>query len=192
MNSLYSNIAYYHGRFQPFHFGHLKVVELALSENEVLVIGISNPLRLPPESYEFMNDDAKKSLLIARDPNNNPWPYWARLLIIRQGLLSYGIDMSRIIFIPNINNTGLPVDEIQFPKWMSTIYICPKDNHNKSRMKHYIENGWKVRNVPLADHNIGSGNIRALIRNKGDWQRYVLPGSIEVINMLLNKGIPKI
>jgi len=39
-NSNTVSVAYFIGRFQPFHLGHLKVVTQALSENDFLIIGV--------------------------------------------------------------------------------------------------------------------------------------------------------
>jgi len=116
---------YFHGRFQPFHLGHLHIIKTALKEVDELIIGISNPFRLPAqmESYIKQDTNANNSMLIARNPDNNPWSMWERCLMIREGLRSEGIDLSRIIFMPNLLNTGISAFEARPPKENIRIYL---------------------------------------------------------------------
>ena len=105
-NVLWKKIGYFHGRFQPFHNGHLSVVKYAIKLCDLLVIGLSNPFRLPPIFDDTFSLEAVNSMKQARLPENNPWPYWARILMIRESLRTEEIDLEKIIFIPNLNNTG--------------------------------------------------------------------------------------
>ena len=61
-----------HGRFQPFHNGHLEYLRGALERCEELFVGITNPdlshVRPEPE-------DPLRHL-----PESNPWSYVERLL----------------------------------------------------------------------------------------------------------------
>jgi len=65
------------GRFQPFHMGHLKVVEWALDDFEELVILIG----MADESHTL----------------RNPFTAGERIWMIREALKSEGVDLSRII-----------------------------------------------------------------------------------------------
>jgi len=65
------------GRFQPFHLGHLRVVEWALDDFEELVILIG----MADESHTL----------------SNPFTAGERIWMIREALKSEGIDLSRII-----------------------------------------------------------------------------------------------
>ena len=65
------------GRFQPFHFGHLKVVEWALDDFKELVILIG----MADESHTL----------------RNPFTAGERIWMIREALKSEGVDLSRII-----------------------------------------------------------------------------------------------
>ncbi len=65
------------GRFQPFHLGHLKVVEWALDDFEELVILVG----MADESHTL----------------KNPFTAGERIWMIREALKSEGVDLSRII-----------------------------------------------------------------------------------------------
>ncbi len=174
---------YYHGRFQPFHKGHLGLIQEALIYCNTLVIGISNPFRIKPIYDRPLNDDEKKSLEKARDTDNNPWPYWARVWIIREGLMEEDIDLSRIIFMPNLNNSHLPVKEVLFPKKVTLIFICPKESHNKMWLKRYKEENWDVHIVKNQESVSGS-DIRERILKNTKWENLVPKGSVKTIKIL--------
>lgn len=182
-----SKIAFYHGRFQPFHNGHLKVIKLALSECKLLIIGISNPFRFPPVIDYKMNKKALIALLKARDPLENPWPYWARLLMIRNGLKSEGISLESVLFIPNVYNSSLPEEEIHIPKELTKIYICPKQSHNKAKLDFYLKNNWDVRVIKPTKNMYSAESIRKKIRYNEEWESFVPSGTAKTIK-LLSKG----
>lgn len=182
-----NKFGYFHGRFQPFHLGHLEVVKFALSKVERLIIGISNPFRTPPVTDQKLSSNAVTSLLTARARENNPWPYWARILMISDGLRDEGIDLNRILIVPNLASTNLPIKETRFPKELTTVFITPKDYHNKAATKQYLDEGWTVHEFPLRDHLLGSGTIRHAISTGGQWETKVPRGTAEVIKFLANK-----
>ena len=64
-------IGYFHGRFQPFHFGHLAIIREAYAETGAVVVGISNPLCNSPVLAEPMDEDAIQALIEARTLSKN-------------------------------------------------------------------------------------------------------------------------
>ncbi|MHB0914586.1 MAG: adenylyltransferase/cytidyltransferase family protein [Thermoleophilia bacterium] len=181
----HGKIGYFHGRFQPFHIGHMEVVNKALEECQILVIGISNPLRSEPIVGNDIDINAKKALQVGRRvPDNNPWPFWARLVMIREGLKSEGIKLERIIIIPNVNNTGLPVDEISFPKQFVKVYLGAKSAFNVAMAQKYQNEGWNTTTVPLNHKNNGAGEIRRRMINNERWESLVPKGTSEIIMYL--------
>jgi cytidyltransferase-like protein len=180
---------YFHGRFQPFHNGHLEVVKFALKHCDALVIGISNPLRSQPVFDETFAPDAVNSMLNARSPANNPWPFWARLLMIREGLRSADIELQRIIILPNLNNTGLPADEIRLPKNLCVIFVSSKDAHNNSLAQQYVSQGWNTIEIPEVYFNASARVIRRKIETNESWEDLVPNGTSEVIK-LVNANFP--
>ncbi|MFN0213655.1 MAG: adenylyltransferase/cytidyltransferase family protein [Saprospiraceae bacterium] len=189
MKKKIGQIGYFHGRFQPFHNGHLEVVKYALDNCDTLVIGISNPFRLPPQIDEMFSNVEKASMYKPRLPENNPWPYWARLLMIKNALHAEGLLCERVIYIPNLLNTGLPIDEIRFPKEFTTVFLRPKDEHNKATLRKYINENWKVIEMPISEHStlISATDIRYNLRNGLEW-KHLVPEAVANVIIELNNS----
>ena len=64
-----------HGRFQPFHNGHLEYMRGAAEQSDELWVGITNPdpARILPEA-----SDPARHL-----PESNPYTYDERLLMVK-------------------------------------------------------------------------------------------------------------
>src|SRR4029079_19569485 len=73
-----------HGRFQPFHNGHLEYMRGAADRSDELWIGITNPdpARILPES----------SSPLRHLPESNPYTYDERLLMVKAAAGDLGLD----------------------------------------------------------------------------------------------------
>lgn len=174
---------YYHGRFQPFHNGHLKVVKAMLAEHRQIILGISNPFRAPA----VFNDNEKQELKDdvnneTRAPKNNPWTYWQRLLMIRKSLQDEHIDLDRVIIIPNLRFSHYDLNEVNFPKEQCVIWIMPSQIHNQIILDNYRQDGWEVRIIKKEERVTSGTKIRNFIRaNNPEWEKYVPKGIAEII-----------
>ena len=83
--------AFYPGRFQPFHLGHLKALEYTLKHSKEAIIGVSS------SQYNFFYDD--------------PFTAGERIEMIR---LAIGELYSKVYIIPieNISNNNLWIPHI--------------------------------------------------------------------------------
>lgn len=81
-----------HGRFQPFHFGHLAYTLSAYSVSDMLYIGITNP---DPTVTALDKTSTHRHLTEA-----NPFPYFARMEMILGTLTEIGVEMNKIRVIP--------------------------------------------------------------------------------------------
>ena len=72
-----------HGRFQPFHLGHLEYLRGAAARSDEVFIGITNPdpTRMKPEA-----SDPLRHL-----PESNPWTYTERLLMVKAAAGDLGL-----------------------------------------------------------------------------------------------------
>lgn len=68
-----------HGRFQPFHNGHLEYALHALVRCRMLVVGITNQ-----DPTHVRDSPANKH---RAHPDANPFPYWLRERMVRAALL---------------------------------------------------------------------------------------------------------
>src|SRR5438067_1238577 len=81
-----------HGRFQPFHNGHLEYLSGAAERSDELWIGITNPdpARVKPEE-----SDPLRHL-----PESNPYSYAERLLMAEAAASDAGLDPQRVHVVP--------------------------------------------------------------------------------------------
>jgi len=178
--SVNGKVAYYHGRFQPFHLGHLSVVTRGYEECGAIAIGISNPSRGSPQSLSELDDEAASALKRARQPERNPWPYWVRALMIQAGLKAANIPLERVIMLPNVRNTGLPPAEFHFPRELAIVYISPREAHNRFAMKRYRSEGWAIRACEPTCQISGT-EIRTRIHDGRSWLEMVPTGTRDVL-----------
>ena len=84
--------ALYIGRFQPFHNGHLKILQKLIKKYDEIIIGIG--------SSQYSNT------------LENPFTSEERKLMIIKSLEEIDINNYRIVEIPDIHN---------YPKWVSHV-----------------------------------------------------------------------
>jgi len=80
-----------HGRFQPFHNGHLEYLKAAYALSERLIVGITqyDPAGNDPSSPAHRLDAA-----------HNPFSYWERAELIRAAVQWENLDETRISIVP--------------------------------------------------------------------------------------------
>jgi cytidyltransferase-like protein len=81
-----------HGRFQPFHRGHLEYMRGAAEHCDELWVGITNPdpARVKPEE-----SDPVRHL-----PESNPYSYGERMLMVKAAANDLGLDHDLVHVIP--------------------------------------------------------------------------------------------
>src|SRR6266566_3359337 len=79
-----------HGRFQPFHNGHLEYVLAAQKQCSFLWIGIT---KFDIEELSPLGRTREK-------PENNPLTYHQRLTMITEALVENGVGRAEFAFIP--------------------------------------------------------------------------------------------
>jgi nicotinamide-nucleotide adenylyltransferase len=145
------------GRFQPFHNGHLKIVQNISKKYDEIIIGIGS------SQYENTLD--------------NPFSYDERNEMIKESLENNGITNYKIILIPDIHNP---------PKWVShVVSIIPDFDivvSNSSFTKNlFLEKDYDVEGTPLYNKEECSGKeIRKRIMNDEKWA-HLVPKEVEVI-----------
>ncbi len=91
-----SAVACIHGRFQPFHLGHVDYLKACLAKWEVVVVGIAAPTPVPL-SFPGVEHRNRASA--------NPLTYLERTILIRECCREICVDDKRIEFAP------FPIDE---------------------------------------------------------------------------------
>src|SRR5688500_18937852 len=164
-----------HGRFQPFHNGHLEYMRGAAERCDELFVGITNPdpARVKPEA-----SDPARHL-----PESNPWSYADRLLMVKAAARDPGLELERVHVIP------FPVNEPElWPAYVPagvTQYLRLFSDWGGEKLDRLRAAGYEV--VVLdegAEKQVSGSEVREALRSDGDWESFVPPGVAAVIRSL--------
>jgi cytidyltransferase-like protein len=164
-----------HGRFQPFHNGHLEYLRGAAARCDDVFVGITNPdpTRIKPEE-----SDPLRHL-----PESNPWSYTDRLLMVKAAAADLGLDLSQVHVIP------FPVNEPElWPAYVPdgvTQYLRLFSAWGGTKLERLQEAGYEVVILDEgAEKEISGADVRLALREGGDWESLVPPGVARVIREL--------
>jgi nicotinamide-nucleotide adenylyltransferase len=161
-----------HGRFQPFHNGHLEYLRGAAERSDEVFVGITNPdpSRIRPEP-----SDPVRHL-----PESNPWSYAERMLMVKAAAQDLGLDLARIHPIP------FPVNEPEL--WAAyvpagvTQYIRLFSDWGGTKLDRLREAGYEVVVLDKgSEKEISGADVRAALRDGGEWESLVPAGVARVI-----------
>lgn len=139
-------IALFIGRFQPFHFGHLLVLQQLSTEYDTIIIGVGS------SQYH--------------DTAENPFSEEERKQMIMQSLESVGIHSYRIVSIPDIHNPPRWVDHVCSIVSHFDVVIA----NNPFTRKLFSEKGYVVKGTAYYDRKRYSGKeIRRRILEDEPW-----------------------
>ena len=148
------------GRFQPFHFGHLKLIESIVNDKVLPLICIGSA------QYSHTVD--------------NPFTVKERKEMIRDVLQSLNCEYE-IFEIPDINNYDLYVSHLEtFVPIFDQIY-----SGNPIVQRLFDEAGYKVVKLQMFNREVWEGSaIRLAMREGGDWESAVPNQIVEIIQRI--------
>ena len=161
-----------HGRFQPFHNGHLEYLRGTAALSGEVFVGITNP---DPQRIKEEPSDPLRHL-----PESNPFSYVERLLMIEAVAEDEHIRAHVIPF---------PVNEPEL--WTAyvpagvTQYIRLFSEWGGTKLERMRDAGYPV--VVLdegVDKEISGADVRAALRSGEDWEALVPAGVARVIRSL--------
>ena len=164
-----------HGRFQPFHNGHLEYLRGAAERSDEVFVGITNPdpARIKPEA-----SDPLRHL-----PESNPFSYVERLLMVKAGGADAGLEPERLHVIP------FPVNEPEL--WNAyvparvTQYLRLFSEWGGTKLERMREAGYEVVILDEgAEKQISGTDVRDALRSGGEWEALVPAGVVRVIRSL--------
>ena len=164
-----------HGRFQPFHYGHLEYLRGAAERSDEVWIGITNPdpARIRPEA-----SDPLRHL-----PESNPFSYAERLLMVKAAAADLGLDPVAVHVIP------FPVNEPEL--WSAyvpqgvTQYLRLFSAWGGTKLERLREAGYEVVILDEgAEKELSGADVRSAMREGGDWESLVPPGVASVVRGL--------
>ena len=161
-----------HGRFQPFHLGHLEYLRGAAARSDEVWIGITNPdpARIKPEA-----SDPVRHL-----PESNPFSYAERMLMAKAAGSELGLDPSIVHVIP------FPVNEPDlWPAYVPegvTQYLRVFSDWGGTKLERLRGAGYEVVILDEgAEKQVSGADVRAALRNGGDWESLVPNAVADVI-----------
>ena len=164
-----------HGRFQPFHRGHLEYMRGAAERCDELWVGITNPdpARVKPEE-----SDPVRHL-----PESNPYSYGERMLMVKAAACDLGLDHDHVHVIP------FPVNEPEL--WAAyvpegvTQYIRLFSDWGGTKLERMREAGYEVVILDEgAEKALSGADVREALRTGGEWESLVPPGVAQVLRRL--------
>lgn len=146
------------GRFQPFHNGHLKVVQDLSEEFSEVIIGIGSSQYGNKQDNPFTADERKK--------------------MIEESLKNIDAKIFKIILIPDIHNP---------PKWVDHVLSIFSDfdvviSNNSLTKQLFSDKGYTVKETPLYNKEKYSGKeIRKRMIMSEQWEDLVSPEVVKII-----------
>jgi nicotinamide-nucleotide adenylyltransferase len=158
-----------HGRFQPFHNGHLQYLRGAAARSERVLVGITNP---DPRRVKAEPSDPLRHL-----PESNPYTYTERLLMIEAVADDEQIPVHVIPF---------PVNEPElWPAYVPhgvTQYLRLFSEWGGTKLDRMRDAGYEVVILDEgAEKEISGRDVREAIRAGGNWEAHVPPAVARVI-----------
>ena len=164
-----------HGRFQPFHNGHLEYLRAAHELCDTLIVGITNP---DPTAIVEEPTSEHRHL-----PESNPYTYFERLLMVREVLCDEGFPDDRSIIIP------FPVNSPE--RWRYYLpsnavhYVRVFSDWEQSKVDRLREYGYQVEVLhPGIAKEIEASEVRRRMANGEDWQSLVPAAVVRVVESL--------
>ena len=161
-----------HGRFQPFHNGHLEYLRGAAARSDRVFVGITSP---DPRRVREEPSDPLRHL-----PESNPFTYTERLLMIEAVAEE---ERLRLHVIP------FPVNEPDlWPAYVPegvTQYLRLFSEWGGTKLERMRDAGYEVVILDEGvDKEIAGRDVREAMRDGGDWESLVPPGVARVIHSL--------
>ena len=164
-----------HGRFQPFHTGHLHYTLEALRRSEHLIIGITNP---DPFATQVEAADTQR-----HTPEANPFTFFERQWMIRSALIEAGVKLSRVSIVP------FPIHAPE--RWA---YYCPKETvqfirvfseWGREKAARLQAAGWQVEILdPGATKQDSGRTVRGCLIQGQGWEQLVPAGVGAVLKQI--------
>jgi nicotinamide-nucleotide adenylyltransferase len=161
-----------HGRFQPFHNGHLEYLRGAAERSDEVWIGITNP---DPARVQFEESDPRRHL-----PESNPYSYAERLLMAKAAAGDLRLDPARVHVIP------FPVNEPElWPAYVPedvTQYLRLFSAWGGTKLERLRAAGYEVVILDEgSEKELSGAHVRAAMRAGDEWASLVPPGVVRVL-----------
>lgn len=161
-----------HGRFQPFHREHLRYFHIAWERSENVLVGITNP-----DPSTIVADDLSSHRHL---PEENPFSFTERLIMVTESLREEGYDMKRIYIVP------FPIHHPD--RWKhyipreTALFVVAYSDWERKKAERLSQGGFKVIVEDRLTKKISGQHIRSLMATGGKWQHLVPPAVARFLN----------
>lgn len=164
-----------HGRFQPFHAGHLEYALAALARCSHLIVGITNPD--PSTSVPEPTDPQRHR------PEANPFSFFERQWMVRAALAEAGVAPTRCSVVPfPIHHPGrwrsyCPPETVQYVRLFS--------DWGSEKLQRFQAAGWRVEVLDAgAAKRVSGSQVRRKLRTGQNWKACVPPAVAGVLEAI--------
>ncbi|NOR62568.1 MAG: adenylyltransferase/cytidyltransferase family protein [Rhodobacteraceae bacterium] len=172
-----------HGRFQPFHNGHLQYFRWAKERADCIYVGITQI----HNQHEADFPGAEHRGLI----DNNPLTFFERFQVIETTLISEGFSLADFRIIP------FPIeDPFRLSVFLPTSIKCFTTRHsewNDHKVKLLEDAGFTTEILSDDEQHVqrtSGTEIRSMMKSGNlDWKRYIPEGSHDMLESTLCKKL---
>lgn len=160
-----------HGRFQPFHNGHLEYLQAAVERCDYLFVGITQ--HVVKRLVQVSSSDA----VHRAEPQSNPLTYYERKLTVDAVLGDLGVGPGRYCVLP------FPIEEPnQLREFLPTsvpVFTTTYDKWNETKIGILEGLGYRVENLwTRTQKDVTGRNIRSMIKHEDQAWRELVPPSV--------------
>lgn len=162
-----------HGRFQPFHTGHLAYLRGAAERARTLVVGITNPdashIRTEPANPARSHAEA------------NPFPYHLRYRMVGAALADAGLDPAAVLRVP------FPIHQPElWPAYVpdgTVHFLRVFSDWEETKRQRLAEAGYRVEVLAHdGGKDVSATEVRRRLREGGDWRSLVPDGVARILD----------
>jgi cytidyltransferase-like protein len=169
------------GRFQPLHLGHQEYIIAASRRCKHLYVGITHPDNDPTKFY-FHESDPHRSKASA-----NPFSFEMRKRMVTGLFREYAIGPDRYTVVPIRLASAEDIHSV-VPAEVR-VFITIYDDWGVAKKTMFEEMGFDVEVLWNRRETVTRGrDVRARLREGGEWQHLVPPSTYEVISEWLAAG----
>ena len=165
-----------HGRFQPFHNGHLEYVLRARQRCERLIVGIT-----AADFAAVQKEDASPH---RHEPASNPFTYFERLRMIQATLIAEGLSAPTFAIVPfPIQDLGLVGHYV--PEG-TTHFVRVYSRWEREKTRRLRDEGFPIEILdPGEEKKVSGTEVRRLMREGLPWEHLVPREATEAVRRLL-------
>lgn len=162
-----------HGRFQPFHLGHLEYLVAAAARSRALAVGITEPEGFPSRP--------ERSDPLRHLPESNPFTYAQRRRMVEAAAAEAGVGPVDVfpfpVTEPELWDGLVPAGAVQFVRVLS-----PWGDAKRARFE---RRGHRVVVLDApGGKRVSGAQVRAAMRCGGEWRALVPTAVAAVIDSL--------